>query len=67
MPHRLQRIDARRHHVAAALAVERHDQPDAAGIHLLGGIVAVGGGELGGAGEVLADEILCGHGNFLGF
>ncbi len=49
MPHRLQRIDARRHHVAAALAVQRHDQPDAAGIDLLGGVVAIGGRELGGA------------------
>ena len=46
MPHRLQRIDARRHDVAASLAVQRHDQADAAGIHLLGGVVAVGVGEL---------------------
>src|SRR5882757_4153268 len=63
VPHRLQRIDAGRHHVASALAVERHDQADAAGVLLLGGVVAVGGGELRGAGLVVADEILCGHGS----
>src|SRR4030088_3800735 len=61
VPHRLQRIDAGRHHVAAALAVERHDQADAAGVDLLGGVVAVGGGELGDTGLVVANEILCGH------
>ncbi len=61
MPHRLQRIDAGHHHVAAAPAVQRHDQADAAGVDLLGGVVAVGGGELGDAGLVVADEILCGH------
>ena len=58
VPHRLQRIDARRDHVAASLAVQRHDEPDAAGIEFLGGVVAVGGGELGGAALVVADELL---------
>ncbi len=66
MPHRLQRIDARRHHVAAALAVERHDEADAARIQRLGGIVAVGVGQLLGAFEVLADEFSCGHGGVPG-
>ena len=69
MPHRLQRIDAGRHHVAAALAVQRHDQADAAGIDLLGGVVAVGGGELCDTGVVVADVLLgvemVGHGAFL--
>ena len=32
MPYRLQRIDARHDHVAPSLAVERHDQADAAGV-----------------------------------
>ena len=45
------------HHLAARLAVERGDQADAAGIELLGGVVAVGGGELGGAALVVADEL----------
>jgi hypothetical protein len=38
MPHRLQRIDARHHDVAASLAVERHDQADAAGVRSFGGL-----------------------------
>jgi len=58
MPYRLQRIDACRHDVAASLAVQRHDQADAAGVHLLGGVVAIGGGEAGGAGAVVAHEFL---------
>ena len=49
MPHGLQRIDAGHDHVTAALAVQRHDQTDAAGVQLLRGVVAVGVGELRGA------------------
>jgi len=41
VPHRLQRIDPGHHHVAAAIAVERHDHADAAGIDLLRRIVAI--------------------------
>ena len=58
VPHRLQRIDARHHHVAPAPAVQRHDQADAAGVDLLGGVVAVGGGEARGAGAVGLYEFL---------
>ena len=57
MPDRLQRIDAGHHHVAPRLAVERHDEADAAGVDLLGGIVAVGGGEAGDAGTIVADVL----------
>ena len=39
VPDRLQRGDAVLDHLAARLAVERGDQPDAAGIVLVGGIV----------------------------
>src|SRR5690606_20481214 len=45
MPHRLQRIDARDHHVATRRAVARGDETDAAGIVLQGG-----------AGEALGSE-----------
>ena len=67
VPHGLQRIDAGRDHVAASLAVQRHDETDAAGIESLGGVVTIGGGELGGAALIVADELLgieggCGHG-----
>ena len=41
VPHRLQRVDAGLHHVAARLAVERGDQADAAGIVLLRRVVGV--------------------------
>ena len=58
VPHSLQRIDARRHDVAASLAVQRDHETDAAGIESLGGVVAVGGGELLGAALVVADELL---------
>src|SRR5262249_16304415 len=50
MPHRLQGVDARCHDVASAFAVQRHDQANAAGVDLLGGVVAVGGGQAGNAG-----------------
>ena len=66
VPHRLQRVDAGHHHVAAALAVQRHDQAHAAGIDLLGGVVAVGGGEARDTTLVVADVLLgiemIGHG-----
>ena len=39
MPDRLQRRDRRLHHLAARLAVERGDEPDAAGVMLVGRIV----------------------------
>jgi hypothetical protein len=58
VPHRLQRIDARRNHVAASLAVQRDHQTDAAGIESFGGVVAIGGGELLGSALVVADELL---------
>ena len=58
MPHRLQRIDARGDHVAPSLAVQRDHQTDAAGIESLGGVVAVGGGQLLGSALVVADELL---------
>ena len=58
VPHRLQRIDAGRDHVAASLAVQRDHEPDAAGIESLDGVVAVSGGELVGSALVVADELL---------
>ena len=58
MPHRLERVDAGHHHVAAALAVQRHDKADAAGVDRLRGVVAVGVGELRDTVLVVADELL---------
>ncbi len=67
VPHGLQGVDAGRDDVASPLAVQRHDETDAAGVDLLGGVVAVGVSQLGGAVLVVADELLgiegtCGHG-----
>ena len=59
MPHRLQRIDARLHHVAPRLAVECRDEADAAGIVFLRRIVGVlkfGGVAVPGARKSVADS-----------
>src|SRR6185437_7484790 len=61
VPYRLQGIDARHHDVTATLAVQRHDQADAAGVRSFGGIVAVGVSQALRAFEIVADEFLSGH------
>ena len=66
VPHGLERIDTGHDHVAASLAVQRHDQAHAAGVELLGGVVTIGIGEARNAALVVADELLgvegtCGH------
>ena len=63
MPYRLQGIDARHDDVTATLAVQCHDQADAAGIGSFGGVVAIGIGEALRAFEILRDEFVGGHGH----